>query len=145
MSSLTKWPSVRDVTGFTVSFETAIEDPLDLEEGSCDPPALESYRTGDAYVVRVDLPGVDPKDVHLVFENGYLAIEGGRKRAIQPGELRVLKQGVCYGSFRRTLYIPGAIKGEEVTARYQDGVLEITAPVDEKSLPLRIKVEEVAA
>jgi len=96
-------------------------------------------------VVRVDLPGVDPGDVQLTFEGSYLTIEGERRRE-EPDEELLLRDKVCYGPFRRTLYIPGEIIGDEVKANYREGVLKIRAPIEktfEEGLPQRIKVEEI--
>ncbi len=116
-----------------------------MEGGSCTPPPVESFRNEGSYVIKVDLPGVNPKDVHLTFEGGYLTIEGERKRLQEVQESSMLRDEVCYGTFRRSLYIPERIKAEQIKARYHDGVLEITAPVDEKFLPRKIEVEEVRA
>ena len=96
-------------------------------------------------MIKVDLPGVNPKDVHLTFEGGYLIIEGERKRIHEVEESSILRDEVCYGAFRRSLYFPEGIKADQIKAKYHDGVLEITAPLDEKLLPKKIEVEEVRA
>jgi HSP20 family molecular chaperone IbpA len=132
-----------DLMEFSLKLDPFVRDWL--EEGYCISPAVESYRKSGAYVVRVDLPGVDPRDVQLTFEGNHLTIEGERKRE-EPDEELLLREEVCYGPFRRTLYIPGEIKGDEVKANYREGVLEIRAPLGrtyEEGLPQRIKVEEI--
>ncbi len=73
-----------------------------LEEGDCASPAVGSYRKSGAYVVRVDLPGVDPRDVQLTFAGSYLTIEGERRREERDEEFLV-REEVCYGPFRRAL------------------------------------------
>jgi len=151
MASIMRWSPIEDLARFSGfffdpffrDFSEVMERGEALEEGYCTPPAVESYRHDGSYVVKVDLPGVSPKDVHLTYEDGYLTIEGERKRHQEIDESSMLQDEVCYGSFRRSLYIPERIKGDMIKARYHEGVLEVTAPLDEKFLPKKIEVEEV--
>jgi HSP20 family protein len=53
----------------------------------------------------------------------------------------VIRDELCYGSFRRTLAIPEGVKTEKIKAKYHDGILEITAPMEEHYLPKKIEVE----
>jgi HSP20 family molecular chaperone IbpA len=151
MASIMRWDLFEDLARFSgfffdpffQDFSEGMERGEALEGGCCAPPAVESYRHDGSYVVKVDLPGVSPKDVHLTYEDGYLTIEGERKRHQEIGESSMLREEVCYGAFRRSLYIPEGIKGDRIKARYHEGVLEVTAPLDEKFLPKKIEVEEV--
>lgn len=151
MASIIRWSPVEDLARFSSffldpffrDFSEGLERGEALESEYCTPPAVESYRHNGSYVVKVDLPGVSPKDVHLTYEDGYLTIEGERKRDHEVEESSRLRDEVCYGAFRRSLYIPEGIKGDMIKARYHEGVLEVTAPLDEKFLPKKIEVEEV--
>jgi len=111
------------------------------EENSCVCPRVESFRHNGSYVVRVDLPGVNPKDVRLTADQGCLTIEGERKRSAEIEEGSILRDEVCYGSFRRSLAMPEGVKANQIKAKYHDGVLEITAPVEGQYLPKKIEVE----
>jgi HSP20 family protein len=147
MASLMKWSPISDMMRMGVNFDPFFGEFLHPEEnldfGYCIPPAVESYRHNGSLVIRMDLPGVSPKDVHLTYENGYLTIEGERKRHRQIEAESFLRDEVCYGSFRRTLHIPEGIRGDKMKARYSEGVLEVTAPMEEKFVPKKIEVEEV--
>ena len=149
MVSLTRWSPLRDFMRFGFDFDRFFREfaePAEAtEEGYCAPPPVESFRQNGSYMIKVDLPGVQPKDVHLTFEGGYLIIEGERKRLHEIEESSMLRDEVCYGAFRRSLYIPEGIKADQIKAKYHDGVLEITAPLDEKFMPRKIEVEEVRA
>jgi HSP20 family protein len=117
-------------------------EPIEFsEEGSCVCPRVESYRHNGSFVVKVDLPGVNPNDVHLTADQGCLTIEGERKRSEEIEEGARIHGEVCYGSFRRSMAIPEGVKADQIKAKYHDGVLEITAPVEEHSLPKKIEVE----
>ncbi|MBI4495990.1 MAG: Hsp20/alpha crystallin family protein [Deltaproteobacteria bacterium] len=104
-------------------------------------PRVESYRKNGNVVVKADLPGVDPKDVHVTLENGCLTIRGERKESRETREGEVLGSEIYYGSFERSLAIPEGVKGEEIKAKYHDGVLEIIAPLEPSKLPKTVKVE----
>ncbi|AQA03586.1 heat-shock protein Hsp20 [Mycobacterium sp. MS1601] len=89
-------------------------------------PAAEVVKDGDDAVVRLEIPGVDAdKDVTVELENGRLVIHGERRdeRAEQSAERTVRE--VRYGSFRRSFALPEHITGEDVTASYDAGVLNI--------------------
>jgi HSP20 family protein len=145
MANLIRWSPMRDILRWDRGLDEFFGDlmgPLEVgDESSCVCPRVESFRRNGSYVVRVDLPGVNPKDVHLTAENGCLTIEGERKREEGIEESSVLHDEFCYGAFKRSMAIPEGVKAEEIKARYHDGILEITAPMEEHYLPKRIEVE----
>lgn len=136
MASLMRWD--RDLDEF---FRDFMEPREVWEENSCVCPRVESFRHNGSYVVRVDLPGVNPKDVHLTADQGCLTIEGERKRDEGVDESSMMHGEVCYGAFQRSMAIPAGVKTDQIHAKYHDGVLEITAPVEEQYLPKKIEVE----
>jgi HSP20 family protein len=145
MASLIRWSPFRELVRWEPEvddFLRAFVEPIDFsEEGSCVCPRVESYRHNGSFVVKVDLPGVNPKDVHLTADRGCLTIEGERKRSEEVEESGMMHGEVCYGSFKRSMAIPEGVKSDQIKAKYQDGVLEITAPVEEHFLPKKIEVE----
>jgi HSP20 family protein len=145
MANLMRWNPLGDMITWDRNVDelfSAFGEPIEfLEEGSCVCPRVESYRHNGSFVVKVDLPGVNPNDVHLTADQGCLTIEGERKRSEQIEEGARIHGEVCYGSFRRSMAIPEGVKADQIKAKYHDGVLEITAPVEEHSLPKKIEVE----
>ena len=152
MNSLVRWRPMDKVTprSFFRSFwDTDVDDVF---EGFFEPsllekfnwaPKVESYRKNGTYVVKADLPGVDAKDIQVTLENGCLTIKGERKVDKEVKEKRVERREVFYGSFERSIRVPEGLKIEGVKAKYRDGVLEVTVPVEEKNPPKKIEVEEV--
>jgi len=106
-------------------------------------PKVESYRKNGSYVIKADLPGVKAKDIQVTMENGCLTIKGERRTEKEDKKKKVEREEVFYGSFERSMPIPEGLKTEEIKAQYHDGVLEITAPVEEKFLPKKIEIEEL--
>jgi HSP20 family molecular chaperone IbpA len=101
---------------------------------------VEDYMDGDTYVLRAELPGVDPdKDVELRIDHDMLTITGERREESRDKNHREFH----YGSFRRTIPIPAGTKPEDVTAKYADGVLEVRVPTrsEEPATPVTIPVQ----
>lgn len=145
MAMLIRWSPMRDFMNLGWNIDPFFRDFMEpaefSEEGYCTSPPVESFRHNGSFVVRVDLPGVNPQDVHLTADQGSLTIEGERKRSSEIGEDSLFRDELCYGSFRRSVEIPDGVKTDQIKAKYHDGVLEITAPVGEEHLPKRIEVE----
>ena len=104
-------------------------------------PALDFAETPEAYVVRAELPGVDPQEVEISIEDGRLEISG-EKSAEQTEE----KQGWfrverSHGSFHRTVELPGAVDTGKVKAEAKHGVLTINLPKHEESKARKIPVQ----
>lgn len=87
---------------------------------------VEDYVEDDSFVLRAELPGIDPdKDVELHIEHDMLTISGSRREEIKEKNHRELH----YGSFRRTVPLPPGTKAEDVSASYTDGLLEVRVPL----------------
>jgi HSP20 family protein len=87
---------------------------------------VEDYVEDDTFVLRAELPGIDPdQDVELNIEHDMLTISGERREEVKDKNHRELH----YGSFRRTLALPPGTKPEDVKASYADGVLEVRVPM----------------
>jgi HSP20 family protein len=104
-------------------------------------PAVESYIDQNKYHVRMTVPGVKPSDVNVQVHNNELVISGERKQEQTPSDERTFQREIVYGSFERVLPLPDGVQGEKIEASYANGVLEITAPLSEKTLPRKIDVK----
>ena len=106
-------------------------------------PAVESYVDKDAkrYHLRVALPGVDPKEVQIHAQGNTVTISGERKVQRSDKDIDLHYEEISYGAFERTLTLPEGVDAEKLSAEYQNGVLELTAPVAAAALPRRIEVK----
>lgn len=102
-------------------------------------PPVDAYRKDDKYVVRVDLPGVDPKDLDVHAEGDLLTIKGERKTEEKGPEYRE----AFYGKFERTVRLPHGVETEKIAGRYENGVLEISVPLPKefvgRTVPIQIE------
>lgn len=104
----------------------------DWAAGSGPAPAIrvEELTRPDAYVLRAELPGVDPdRDVEISVHDGVLHIEGERGERSEEREGATFRSEFRYGRFERTLPLPAGATVEDVAATYRDGVLEVTVPL----------------
>jgi HSP20 family protein len=104
-------------------------------------PRVESYHKNGGYVIKADLPGMNAKDIHVMVEGDCLIIQGERKMDRETKRREFPRREVFYGTFQRAVPLPRGLKAEAMKAKYHDGVLEITAPVEKGHLPKEVKVE----
>ncbi len=103
-------------------------------------PAVESFVRGDEYVVRADLPGVDPSDLEVSVEGDRLWIRGERKEVHEGnGSSRFYKE-IRYGRFERNVALPSGVDPDTVRASYHNGVLEVTMKAPRELASKRVPI-----
>jgi len=100
-------------------------------------PTADVFVHGEDLVVKLDLPGIDPKDIKVKLDEGELTVTGERKADREIKEEGYYRKEASYGFFERRMSIPKGIKEADVKAEYDNGVLEITMPraVKQEGLP----------
>lgn len=91
---------------------------------------LDVSETETAFGIKVDLPGLEEKDIDVTYDDGLLTIKGERKSETENTDEKTRHRIIerSYGSFQRTLALPSNVDPEKVKATFSKGVLEITAP-----------------
>jgi HSP20 family protein len=92
-------------------------------------PPIEVAERGGNLVVHAELPGLKPEDVKVEVNNEALIIQGERKFEQQQNEGGIHRTERRYGQFYRTVPLPENVNPEQVRARFENGVLEVTVPV----------------
>lgn len=86
---------------------------------------VEDFVEEGTYVLRAEMPGIDPdKDVTVSVEDDILTIRGERQEEEKDKQHREFH----YGSFTRSITLPKGVDADEITATYTDGVLEVRVP-----------------
>lgn len=100
---------------------------------------VEDFVEDGNYVVRAEMPGVDPnKDIQIDIAGDVMTIRGERREEEHDRN----RSELHYGSFERTLPLPGGVKAEEVRATYINGVLEVRVPYAvEEPKTTRVSIE----
>ena len=92
-------------------------------------PPMEVRQREDGLVVRADLPGLAPDDVNIELENGVLTISGERRDASEDRQDGYVHSERSYGAFSRSITLPEGVDEDQVNARFEHGVLEVTVPI----------------
>jgi HSP20 family molecular chaperone IbpA len=143
MSAITKHSPVSPLTELFDWFESGWPAMADWRRDAANALRIEDRLEDDRYVVRAEIPGVDPdKDVQITVAEGILTISAERREEISEKG----RSEFHYGSFRRRLALPLGAMEEKLAARYQDGILEVTLPiVAEQAQPRIIPVARGSA
>lgn len=104
-------------------------------------PVVDVLRGPDSIIVRADLPGMSKENIELTVLNNQLILRGSRKKQDMSDSVTLLKTERFHGKFERVITFPARINPEQVKASFQDGVLEVTAPLQEAAKPRRIPLE----
>jgi HSP20 family protein len=89
---------------------------------------VEEYTDDGTYVIRAELPGVDPeKDVEVTVDSGVLTINAQRREETK----RDRRSEFRYGSLTRSVSLPEATDQDKIRASYDNGILEVTVPMEE--------------
>jgi HSP20 family protein len=143
---MTSWFPFRDLTAFRREFDRLLDDLLADREGRSGlgaewAPALDLAEGRDQFVVRVELAGVDPKEIEITVSGGTLTIQGERKLEREEKDGHYHRMERSYGPFLRTVRLPSAVEEEKVKAQYKDGVLKITIPKPDEAKKKKMGIE----
>ena len=142
MTVLTRWDPFREFSTlqdrmnrlFRDSFSEGREEAL--ATGAFAPP-VDVYEDEHRITLKIEVPGIDEKDIDVRVENNTLTVHGERKFEKEENYRRVERQ---YGSFTRSFTLPNTVDTDSVSANYEKGVLKIKLAKKEEAKPKQIKV-----
>ena len=130
MSDLSRWSPFERRSPFELMepFRRFFESDAEKSMIRVEEEAKEGVLT-----VRAELPGIDPeKDVQISLADDQLHIRAERQEKSEQKDKESYRSEFRYGSFFRSVPLPRGVKGEDITATYKDGVLEVRAPIPQK-------------
>ncbi len=143
MTTLVRWDPLREVA----ALQNEMGRFLNLfreGNGSGTPqawaPPMDVWETEGDIVYAFDLPGVPEEKISVEFEDGALTVSAERERKSEVSDDRLYRVERRFGSFSRTIGLPQGIKDEDVSARYEGGVLEVHVRKPEQAKPRRIQI-----
>jgi HSP20 family protein len=101
---------------------------------------MDLYRSGDHYVLLIDLPGADPGSIDVNVEDRTLSIRAERSGRSE-ADVQWLAKERPTGTYARQLTVGRGVSLDDITATYADGVLTLTIPVAEEAKPRRIQIQ----
>lgn len=135
---LAKWDPFRDLLSVEDEFERLLGRPSARMAWA---PALDVRETEDRFEVTVDLPGMEPADVGVTFEQGVLTVSGKREFSSETKDETYHRIERSYGSFARSIRLPHTADAEKIEASFDKGVLSIRVPKAEAAKPRTIEVK----
>ncbi len=104
-------------------------------------PAVEIFERDNNMVVRAELPGLNKDDIKVEMTDEGLVIQGERKREREEEREGWYRSERSYGHFYRLIPLPEGVNAEQAKANFENGVLEISAPIPEtarrrRSIPI---------
>jgi HSP20 family protein len=103
-------------------------------------PAVDVYEDDHNVTLKIEVPGIDEKDIDVQLENNTLTVHGERKIEKEEKEENYRRVERQYGSFTRTFTLPTTVDSEKVSATYDKGVLKIALPKKAEAKAKQIKV-----
>src|ERR1039458_710990 len=103
-------------------------------------PAVDVYEDEHNVTLKIELPGIDEKDIDVRIENNTLTVHGERKIEKEEKEENYRRVERQYGSFTRTFTLPSTVNHDNVQANYDKGVLKVNLPKKAEAKPKQIKV-----
>lgn len=105
-------------------------------------PPTDVYETDDAIIVKVEIAGMNPDDIHITFVDRVLTISGTRQDMDAKSSYHRLE--IHYGEFISQVYLGGNYHTERIDAKYTNGLLYVTVPKarQEHRIPIRVPTSD---
>ncbi len=146
MTLLTRWEPVRELAIFQDRMNRLFNESFgpvasqeSLAAGSFVPP-VDVYEDEQGIRLKMEVPGIEEKDIDIQLENNLLTVCGERKLESETKEENYHRIERRYGSFTRSFTLPNTVNPEEVKAGYSKGVLAINLGKKAEAKPKQIKV-----
>ena len=104
-------------------------------------PAIDIYEENDNVVVEATLAGIKPENVDIKIHEDVLTIEGQRESSSEIEEKNYYRKEVRSGSFHRSLVLPAAVTADKAKATFENGLLKIVMPKEERAKTKSIKID----
>jgi HSP20 family protein len=146
MASLIKWEPFGDLVSLRDAMDRLFAESFVRMRGLPTPfgaeaLAIDMYETADSVVLKTGVPGIDPKDIDITITADVLTIKGETKVEEKVEKENYIRQERRYGSFQRSVRLPGSLVPDKAEAAFENGVLTLTIPKSEEAKPKTIKVQ----
>jgi len=145
--AITRWDPYREV----ISLQNRVNSLFRDMNGEDDPlstasfvTAVDIYEDAQKVVLKLEVPGIDQKDLHVNIENHTLTVKGERKFDAEEKEQNFHRIERRYGSFYRAFTLPSTVDTENVQASYNAGVLKLDLKKKPEAQPKQIEIKVAA-
>jgi HSP20 family protein len=145
MTTISRWDPFRELNMLQDRMQRLFQDQYGqgenemLTTASFVPP-VDVYEDEHSLSLRLEVPGIDEKDIDIRIENNTLTVRGERRFEKEEKEENFRRVERRYGSFARSFALPATVNTEDVHADYRNGVLNIRLAKRAEAKPKQIKV-----
>ncbi|PYX96090.1 MAG: molecular chaperone [Acidobacteria bacterium] len=146
MTVLTRWDPLHDLATLQNRLNRFVREsytPQGPEEALTTTgfaPPVDVYEDEHHITLKIEVPGIDEKDIDVRIENNTLTVHGERKFEKEEKEENFRRVERQYGSFTRSFALPNSVDPGQVTATYDNGVLKIKLAKKAEAKPKQIKI-----
>jgi HSP20 family protein len=141
MTTLVKWTPFRELDLMERRMRRMLED---VGFGPITMPAADVYETPEEFVVELEVPGFQEKELGLEVTDHTLTVRGDTKTVEEKEHKSFILHERLDHTFERRFQLPADAVTDKLKAKFEDGVLEIHAPKAPEARPRKIKIEPVA-
>lgn len=141
--AITRWDPFREVVALQNRMNSLFREMNDTESPLTTAsfvPAVDIYEDTKKVVLKLEVPGIEEKDLDIRVENNVLTVKGERKFEKDEKEENFHRIERRYGSFYRSFTLPSTVDSEHVAASYTNGVLKLDISKKPEAQPKQIKV-----
>lgn len=142
--TLIRWEPLREINTLQREmnrlFDTFTPSPFLPWHGDRFTPTAEIQETPEAVDLKVELPGIEVKDLDVEVTEDAVSISGERKSETKTEEKGVFRSEFYYGKFQRVIPLPARVENDKVQAEYKDGILHLNLPKAEAEKGRAVKV-----
>ena len=145
--TITRWDPFREVAALQNRVNALFRDFSEGESAMTTAsfiPAVDIYEDEKKVVLKLEVPGIEEKDLDVSVENHTLTVKGERKFEKEEKEENFHRIERRYGSFSRSFTLPSTVDTEHIQANYQAGVLKLELQKKPEAQPKQIKVSVAA-
>jgi HSP20 family protein len=151
--ALIRWEPFREVESLQKEMNRLFDRLVPTDVGNGEKmglsfiPAAEITETPEAVQLKLEIPGMEAKDLNLEVTADSLTINGERKSEIKTEEEGFTRTEFRYGKFHRVIPLPVRVDNNNVTAEYKDGILNLTLPKaeEEKNKVVKVSINPTTA
>ena len=137
MTTLVKWTPFRELDLMERRMRRMLED---VGLGPMTMPHADVYETPEEFVVELEVPGYEEKELAIEVSDHVLTVKGGHEETKEQKEKAFLLHERLEKEFERRFELPTTVNSEKLTATFKKGVLELHAPKIEKAVPKKIPI-----
>jgi HSP20 family protein len=141
--TITRWDPFRDVVALQNRVNNLFREMNDGDSPLTTAsfvPAVDIYEDAKKVVLKLEVPGIEEKDLDIRVENNTLTVKGERKFEKEEKEENFHRIERRYGTFYRAFTLPSTVDTEHVQANYENGILKLELSKKPEAQPKQIKV-----